>query len=336
MPTNQPVGSGGPTDLAGVELLRQGVNDALTFGTMSNASLDDWEQTIQRYGRATRDRPAAVLLDDLATDLGELQQVLGRYRSASSLRRLTRVTAHMSGLMCLTLVKLDDRRAFRRWAHTARLAASEAGDPFTLSWVLAHEAYGHYYSHDLREALDVARCAQEVVKQRPGVGAALAAALEARIHAAMGRKADTHAALRRAEQCLANLPPAALAPSAFGYNEAQLRFHESNALTHLGDTAAARRSQDSALQLIPPADFMDRAFTELDRAMCFAIDGDATQAAMHAANTLNKLSIDQRQGIISLRASDILRTLPAQERRAPAARDLRELLDVSQPKGDAR
>jgi hypothetical protein len=35
-----------------------------------------------------------------------------------ALGRLTRVAANLSGLVCLTLIKLDDRQAFRRWART--------------------------------------------------------------------------------------------------------------------------------------------------------------------------------------------------------------------------
>jgi hypothetical protein len=50
---------------------------------------------------------------------------------------VTRTAAHVSGLMCLTLIKLDERAAFRDWARTARIAASEAGDPVTHSWLQA-------------------------------------------------------------------------------------------------------------------------------------------------------------------------------------------------------
>src|SRR5439155_24423552 len=39
----------------------------------SKSRLDDWEQTVLRYGRATRDRPAGVLLVDLTADLVELK-----------------------------------------------------------------------------------------------------------------------------------------------------------------------------------------------------------------------------------------------------------------------
>jgi hypothetical protein len=105
----------GESDLHPVEPLRQGLHEALSAGAMAEASLDDWEQTVIRHGRATRNCPAGVLLDNLSTDLVELNRALHRHRSASALRRLTRV----SGLMCLTLCKLDDRPAFRRWARTA-------------------------------------------------------------------------------------------------------------------------------------------------------------------------------------------------------------------------
>ncbi len=313
-------------DLHQVELLRQGLNDALSEGTMAEASLDDWERAVIRYGRATRDRPAGVLLDDLGADLAELKRALHRHRSASALRQLTRVAAHMSGLMCLTFCKLDDQSAFRRWARTARLAADEAGDPETHSWILAQESYGHYYSADLLEAVDVARHAQAVVRATPCVGAALAAALEARAHAAMGRHQETREALGRAEGILSHLDGEALTPSAFGYNEAQLRFHAGNAYTHLCDVKAAFIAQDRALELCMPGDYTDWAMTRLDRASCLTYNGDTSDALTYATETLTNLTDPQRRGIITLRGYEILNVLPEQQQTLPAANELRDLL----------
>ncbi len=313
-------------DLHHVELLRQELNDALSEGTMAEASLDDWERTVLRYGRATRDRPAGVLLDDLSADLAELKRALHHHRSASALRRLTRVAAHMSGLMCLTFCKLDDRPAFRRWARTARRAADEAGDPETSSWVLAQEAYGHYYSGDLLEAVDVAQHAQGAVAATPCVGAALAAALEARAYAAISHDRETRAALGRAEDILSDLEGEALTPSAFGYNEAQLRFHEGNAYTHLGDARSAFTAQDRALELCTPGDYTDWAMTRLDRAQCLATTAETADALDYATETLTVLSEPQRRGIITLRGYEILTALPKDQQAMPAACDLRELL----------
>ncbi len=309
-----------------IEQLRGRLQDLFAGGEVSSASVEDWELIVARYGMATKNRPATLLLGDLATDVAELERTMAQCRSLSALRRLTRVAANLSGLMCLTLIKLDDRQAFRRWARTARIAANEADDAVTYSWVLAQEAYGHYYSDDLTEAVNVAQHAQAVVPTTASVGAVLAAALEARAHAALGRADETRNALRQAETLLSNLDMATASPSAFVYNEAQLRFHESSALTHLGDTRAAWLAQERALELVAPADFMDRAFTRLDRAMCLATEGDAREASSYTRDTLLDLSPAERLGIIAGRARQIVAAMPSDTHTLPPVRELNDLL----------
>jgi tetratricopeptide (TPR) repeat protein len=309
-----------------IEVIRRSLHEIVGDSPMSEATIEDWEQTVLQHGRATRYQPPNVLLASLTSDLADLNQELSRCRSASALRRLTRVTAQMAGLMCLTLVKLDERSAFRRWARTARIAAGEAGDPVTLAWVRAQEAYGHYYSGDLNEAIDVARHAQAIVRRLPCVGGALAAALEARAQASLGHDAETQEALRRAQAILSELEPSSIDASAFGYSEAQLRFHEGSAYTHLHDTASAWAAQSRALELAPDNDYTDRTLTYLDRAICLAHDGDGTTAVTYAAQALSDLTDDQRQGIISLRAREALEAIPPRQRTLPAVREFHDLL----------
>src|SRR5262245_46647150 len=193
-----------------LELLRQSLSDAISNGGTNEASLIDWEQVVLDHGRATRDRSPVVMLSDLTADLVELRRAIERCRSSSTLRRLAQATAQMAGLMCLALVKLDDRDGFRNWARTARIAAQEAGDRPTYSWVRAQEAYGHYYAGDLLQAIEVAQHAQALAGTSAYVGAALAAALEARAHAALGNSGDTRAALDRAQAILSQLEPESL------------------------------------------------------------------------------------------------------------------------------
>jgi hypothetical protein len=145
---------------------------------------------VLHHGRATRIRPAAEQVIELGADLAELGLAIRQRRSASSMRGLVRVAAQMSGLMCLLFVKLDDGDAFRKWAGTARTAAAEAGYPATLSWVLAQEAYGHFYSGDLTSAVNVAQHAQTLMRRTPQVSGALAAALEARASRPRPRQGD--------------------------------------------------------------------------------------------------------------------------------------------------
>ena len=321
------------TPLHAIELLRRGLNETISEHTMTTASLDDWEETVFHYGQAARDRAPSVLLEDLSADLVQLHEALARCRSASALRRLTRVTAQMAGLMCLTLIKMDERTAFRGWARTARLAAHEAGDPLAHSWVRAQEAYGHYYSGDLREAVHVAQHAQALSGQVPSVGAVLAAALEARAQAALGRQQETRHALECAEDCLSHLDASDIGTSAFDYKEAQLRFHEGNAFTHLHDTSAAWQAQEIALTLCPASDYMDQTMTKLDRANCLAYDGDVTGAVAVIVQATSPLTDRQRQGIIAARVRETIAALPAQHHALPAVRDLHYLL-LPPPEGE--
>lgn len=316
-----------------VERLRQGVHDAVGTGSLATAGLDEWEETVVRHGQATRYRPAGLLLGELTADVAELQRVLARKHTSTAIRRLTRTAAQMSGLMFLTLIKLNAPLAARNWARTARVAADEADDPAVRSWVRAQEAYVHYYAGNLVEAITVARHAQALAGNATCVGVPLAAALEGRALAATSQDHEARTALVRAESAVGALDPDALVPSAFGYNEAQLRFHEGNALTHLHDTKAAWVAQDRALALYPASDYLDRTLLELDRASCLAYDGDADAAMTYAMRTLVSLSDEQRRGLILLRGRQVLDSLMPQERALPAAQDFHDLLTTTEGTG---
>jgi tetratricopeptide (TPR) repeat protein len=262
-------------------------------------------------------------------DLAELRIALERVGTETTAGELTRLIAQMSGLMCLTRCKTDSQAAARRWARTGRLAATETDDLVTLSWVLAQEAYVHYYDGDLPRAVEVAQHAQAVVPTRPCVGAVLAAALEARALATTGQHGDTRSALGKAEQILSQLTADEQRPSAFGYNEAQLRFHEGSAYTELGDTQLAEVAQDRALALCAPGDYTVWAMTRLDRAACLLLGGHAADGLAFATETLTELDDEQRRGIVTTRGRQILASVPQQVRRLPAATNLRDVLELT-------
>jgi tetratricopeptide (TPR) repeat protein len=326
----------GQASLDQLRLLRERVDEAVGDNAMSDASLDDWEQTAVRLGAATRYRSSRPLLDELATDFFELQRRLARRQPLSTLRRLTVVTAQMAGLMSLTLLKLNQNAESRHWARTARVAADEAGEVTVSSWVRAQEAYAHYYGGSLGAAIHVARQAQAVASGRQCVGVALAAALEARAQAALGHADETRRALGRAWEALAHLDAGSITRSAFGYDEAQLRFHEGNAFTHLYDTDAAWQAQQRALELYPHSDYMDRTLIWLDRASCLAHDGDVSTAMTYATQALVKLTDQQRRGLITLRGQQVVDDLPTKQRALPAAREFRDVLMLSNQEGAER
>lgn len=317
-------------DMRQLETLRLSLHRHLSEGAMSIASLDDWDQTIAEYGAATRDKPPILMIYDLANDLDQLNNAMAHCRTASALTRLTRVAAQITGLLVLSLVKLDDRAAFRRWARTARIAAVESGDSAVHAWVLMQEAHGHYYSNDYATAIHVARQAQATTNNSC-VGTALSAALEARAHAAMANHGETVHALDRAETIFAALGSESLISSAFGYTESSFRFHAGSAFTNLRDTTNAAKAHERALQLIPEGDYTDLAFVHIDRASCLVSDGDAGGAASYLIDRLAPLTNEQRRGIISVRARDVIRALPQSEKGRPEVIDLMDLLSSENP-----
>ena len=306
-----------------MELVRRHLEDTIAVGAMSAAELDDWQHAMMRYGYRTRDVPSPVLLDDLTGDLADLEAAITSHRSASALPRLAGVAAGMAGMMVLTLIKTGDRRAWRGWSRTARHAALEAGDAKVLAWTTAQESYGWFYGGEMTTAIDAARAAQTV----PCVGAALAAALEMRAHAARGDGGNARAALTEAERFLDALPEAPEADrtaSAFGYGESQLRFHAGSAFTLLRDLPAALEATARALELCAPGDYTDWALSRLDRAQCLAWT-DPDTGLGYAAETIAALTGPQRRGIIADRAQGLLSALSPAQLMSPLAREFTEL-----------
>ncbi|MGH8939996.1 MAG: helix-turn-helix domain-containing protein, partial [Actinomycetes bacterium] len=284
------------------------------------------EHTVHRYALTFYGRPAAELLVSLTADFTELRRLLERRRAVLVPTRLMRVVAQFAGLMCATLVRLDDQVAARNWARTAKTVAHEAGDSKLHAWVLSQEAYSLYYGGDLVEAAYVAAQAQHVARQAACPGVAATAALEARIHALYGRSKETHDALRRAGRALAGLDAEARIASPCGYNEAKFAHHMGNAFTQLGRTAEAAAAQERALALHPKSDYHNRSLIMLDQADRLVRDDDPPAAAERAAQALRTADAVQRNPVVKLRARQVLDRIPANAAALPAAQELRDLL----------
>lgn len=312
------------TLVAQADTLRRGLHQTLMAGPLSEMGLDEVEWTVDRHGRATRYRSETELLPDLMADFRDLRLRITARQSNASRNRLTMAVARMAGLMALTLLKMGDEGA-KEWWRIGRAAATAAGDLPTLSWMYAQEAYQLYYSGDLYGAIELAARAQHLATGIPCAGPALAAPLEARAHARLGRPEDTARALGRARSMLDQLPAEQQADSAFGYTESQAAFHAGDAWTHLGDAKQATPELDRALRLYPASDQTDRALTHLDQAACVLLAGDPAAAAEQAAGILQALEPNHRSALIIGRAQDLADKVP-EARNVPEAKALRELL----------
>ncbi len=325
-------GHGPRAPLGLTENIRRDLHRLLTGTSVSDDVLRGWEEAGWRHGAATRDRPPDRLLVDIALDLDDIRGALDASRSLATSRRLVRLVAQMCGLLSLTLIKMGEEVAFRRWAKLARSAAIESDDSWTLGWVLAQEAYGQYYFGDVAGAIRVAQHAQ-TIGRTGDVALPLAAALEARAHALGHDERQTMDALARAEVSLDHLHGDALRPSAFGYNEAQFRFHEGNAYTHLRKTRAAMFAQALAIKPCTPGDYTDRTLTQLDRATCLMHDGEVDVALEAATEALRPLTPTQRAGIIAMRGKELVRTAPPSAQRLRATKELIEILRTTAQEG---
>ncbi|MEU2873003.1 helix-turn-helix transcriptional regulator [Streptomyces olivoreticuli] len=305
--------------------LQQGLDQHVAASLLSEAGVEDWEYTADRHGRATRYRPDEQLLPDLVDDFTALRRHLGHRHPPPVRRRLAVVTARMSGLMALTLLKSGEPAA-RTWWRTARQFAAAVEDRSTMSWLYAQEAYQLYYGGDLYGAVELALRSQHLAGGLPCVGPALAAPLQARAHAALHQADEAAAALARAQTALDRLDPTEQIASAFGYSESQLRFHSGNAWTHLAQTERAREDHERALELYPLSEHTDRALVQLDQAACLNADGETAAAATHAASTLTALPAAHRSALIIYRARELAATVPRARRALPEVRELHDVL----------
>lgn len=107
---------------------------------------------------------------------------------------------------------------------------------------------------------------------------------------------------------------------------ASFRFHEGNAYTHLRDVKSAFKAQERALELCEPDNYTDWAMKRLDRAQCLIYAGEITEGLNYAFETIASLAGPKRQGIISLRAQTVARTVLEEARNLAAARNLGDLL----------
>jgi hypothetical protein len=196
----------------------------------------------------------------------------------------------------------------------------------------AQEAYQLYYGGDLYGAVELAVRAQHLCSGGPCVADALAASLEARAQARLGRRPETEAALERASVALDRLDERDKQPSAFGYDDAQLAFHSGSAWTSLHDTSRAWDHQQHALELYPAEHLTDRTLINLDRAACLVWDGDLAAGAQLASDTLAGLPVEHRSALILYRARDLVARVPGRHQGMPELLKLQEVLAL--PAGD--
>lgn len=318
--------------LGAVDRLRRRMDDTLVSATVSPTMLDEWEEATAGYGRRYMSVPPLWLLLEAMLDFSDVRRHAQRHQAIELQERLCRVAAQLGGLAGILMIDLGDRRTSQSFFRTARVAADETGDRALRAWVVAREAVVPLYFGDPAKTIELARKSQGLAGATPCAASAMAPALEARARARLARLGrrdtarDTQQALQRAESALFRLPADEQGDTAFGYTERQLRFHQGNALTHLGTSAGALEAQDEALRLYPESVTLDRTLIGFDRASCHLQDGEVEHALELGRDILVNMPGGHRTDIVLSRARELGDGLPPSSTGLPVLREFHEAL----------
>jgi tetratricopeptide (TPR) repeat protein len=238
----------------------------------------------------------------------------------------------MSGLI---MINLGDHRLARSFFRTARTAADETGDRALRAWVTVRESLVPMYYGDPREALHLARKAQDLAGRTPCAAAAMAPAVEARALGMLALRGRTDAgpsarrALVRGRSIFEQLKQDDVSDLAYGFTERQLAFYEGDTYTNLGDHQRGEEALSRALTLYTSTDRLDRTLVRLDRATCRLHAGEPEAALAAGQEAIYDLPPEHRSDILMHRARQLGVAAAAKHGEIVAVRDYREALSAA-------
>ncbi|GAA3927298.1 hypothetical protein GCM10023085_05680 [Actinomadura viridis] len=330
--------------LGAVDGLRRKMDDTLVSATVSPTMLDQWEETTHGYGRQYQATPSLRMLCDVLLDFSEVRRMVDQRQPVELQERLCRLAAQLSALSGLIMINLGDHRLARSFFRTARTAADETGDRRLRAWVTVRESLVPMYYGDPREALHLARKAQDLAGRSPSVAAAMAPAVEARALGllAMRGRGDAAPSARRAlvrgRAVFDQLSAEQTGDLVFGFTARQMAFYEGDTFTNLGDHRHGDEALSRALTLYAPTDRVDRTLVRLDRAICQLHAGNADAALQAGQDAILDLPSEHRSDILVHRARQIGAAVNAKHGHSRALSDFYEALAgprVTSPAGDA-
>jgi hypothetical protein len=318
----------------GLESMRHGLSRALAE-RHTTTDVDEWHEIAREYGHTYVITGPGELLKTLLMDLYGLEAAIGRHPDDQTQRALRQAGAMLSMFTARTIANLGYLREARRWWRTARRAADESEDRYTMLWVRGDEIIrAGYEQRPLPSILTLIDEAEARID-----GSAPVAALpvflsgKAQTLALVGQpaRADTEATLTRLRRAFDALPPAIAVSAAdsFTWGEKRLHFTESLSYTYLGDHQRAGTAQDRALALCAAEDLRSPAQIELQRAICLVGTGDVQPGIRHAQAVIAGLPARHRIRPVADLGHKVLRAVPVAAQQQAYVADYRECLNTS-------
>jgi hypothetical protein len=302
------------------------MDTTLAGSTSTTGAIGKWEVQSWEFGAGYGGRPPTDLLGKVVAEFLDVRAMLDRPLTGSQRLRLADVAGRLAGLAAVVLHDLGEHHQAMSWFATGSNAAKQAGDNSLNGWLLARSAMIDANYGQPKDAVRKTRDAQAALGSSATAPAALAAAVQARGFALMGRRQAAQTALNQADDLFEHLPDADRAETWWGYEEQKHLVHASHALTSIGATELAASVQPRALALTKTTSHLTRTLLQLDAATCQVKDGAVADGAAAATIALTKLPDGFSSGLVAARASAIDHVIPAAAHANPDVTAFRELL----------
>lgn len=316
----------GGTALA-LEAARHGLA-ASTAEDRAAMTVDEWQEIVSDHGYTYQTASPRDLLESLTIDVVAVQYAISREPDEASLCELRRIGGLLAAFMAMTVANIGRTREARRWWRTARRVVEESGDAETSLWIRGREIVRAPYEQcPLPAVLHLVEQAESRVAHEstrsplPQLFAGKAQAL-----ALAGHGTAAIAALEQARDSFADLPAQTADDhdSLFGWAEERLRFTETFVFSHLGDVERAEEARQQALALYPASYPRGPAQVDLLSAFCIVRDGDVTNGARQALDTMTSLPTEHHVRPVVDLGQKVLDAVPAEERHRAGVAELAE------------
>jgi transcriptional regulator with XRE-family HTH domain len=261
-------------------------------------------------------------------DMAGIQKLLLHGQTSDLQRRLHRTLAKNAGFIGVRLTDVANVRETFNWFGVARVAARRAQDAGVEAWIAGHLCDAHAcYWHSLRQGLETARVAQLANGTAPNSAGLFGYLSEAGVQARLGRGRETLEAVRQAERIFNALPPEKTTADGFHVPEYFLRWHQSNALSLIGESRLADPLRRRALELPGSrGDVVGRSLLLLDEASLLFPAGDLDRACELVREAWESVPAEYHVGQIPARTNIVLRGLPANRASTSQVSELTEYL----------
>lgn len=269
------------------EFARQGLVAALE----GRASVDDWQEVADDYGRAFMTLSARAIEPQLAGDLLLLRRVM------AGSQHLWEPTARLSVVMGMAVASLNGPAASARWYRTAVKCADRSGGLALREWTRGQGALALVYEGGEPSSLITMATEALALSERPSMGRLCALLAQAHCYARLGEPGPARRAIRAADEMF---PSVDSPPFTTVFSMPQWGYSLTKTLVHarLGDVEQSQREQDIADRLRPGGLGRFAAHTSVHRALSFVRSGDVGVGLELARRTVAELPTEQQSRVL--------------------------------------